>query len=179
MAIEIEEKMGIKIQSNPPESKLTQLGVRTWPKGKVKVYPDGHNEFVEFGAGDLVEFPKGMSCTWDVSETVDKHYNFDIDVDTARALVAEVVVGTHIDVASAKDTHRDVDVDVVVQVDTTLAQVDAAVVTNDSQNILIGEQACAPMNQQTRYKVQPISLPSTRSRVQKETQADEELMDYG
>ncbi|KAF9597892.1 hypothetical protein IFM89_022253 [Coptis chinensis] len=28
-------------------------------KGKVKVYPDGHNEFVEFGAGDLVEFPKG------------------------------------------------------------------------------------------------------------------------
>ncbi|KAF9625838.1 hypothetical protein IFM89_027437 [Coptis chinensis] len=37
--------------------------------GKVKVYPDGHNEFVEFGAGDLVEFPKGMSYTWDVSET--------------------------------------------------------------------------------------------------------------
>ena len=26
------EKLGIKIEKNPPESKLTQLGVRTWPK---------------------------------------------------------------------------------------------------------------------------------------------------
>ncbi|KAK3031455.1 hypothetical protein RJ639_036515 [Escallonia herrerae] len=46
-------------------------------KGKVKVYPDGSDEAVEIGAGDLVEFPKGMSCTWDVSEAVDKHYNFE------------------------------------------------------------------------------------------------------
>ncbi|KAF5196453.1 Atp-dependent rna helicase ddx42 [Thalictrum thalictroides] len=95
----VTEKMGIKIETNPPESKLTQLGVKQWPKwgcppskfpwtyssketcfllkGKVKVYPDGEDEFVEFGAGDLVELPKGMTCTWDVSETVDKHYNFD------------------------------------------------------------------------------------------------------
>ncbi|KAJ4968569.1 hypothetical protein NE237_015270 [Protea cynaroides] len=93
------EKMGIKIERNPPESKLTELGVRQWPKwgcppskfpwtydaketcyllkGKVKVYPDKHQDFVEFGAGDLVEFPKGMKCTWDVSEAVDKHYNFE------------------------------------------------------------------------------------------------------
>ncbi|KAK9271373.1 hypothetical protein L1049_026963 [Liquidambar formosana] len=93
------EKLGIKIEKNPPESKLVQLGVRKWPKwgcppskfpwtynsketcylleGKVKVYPDGSNEYVEIGAGDLVEFPKGMSCTWDVSVAVDKHYNFD------------------------------------------------------------------------------------------------------
>lgn len=94
------EKLGIKIENNPPESKLSLLGVRSWPKwgcqpskfpwtydaketcyllkGKVKVYPDGHNnEFVEFGAGDLVVFPKGMSCTWEVAETVDKHYNFE------------------------------------------------------------------------------------------------------
>ncbi|KAF9611098.1 hypothetical protein IFM89_026991, partial [Coptis chinensis] len=35
-------------------------------------------------------------------------------------------------------------------------------------------KACAPMNQQMRYKVQPISPPGTRSRVQRETQADEE-----
>ncbi|AES75821.1 RmlC-like cupins superfamily protein, putative [Medicago truncatula] len=27
--------------------------------------PNGANESVEFGAGDLVVFPKGMSCTWD------------------------------------------------------------------------------------------------------------------
>ncbi|KAE8022202.1 hypothetical protein FH972_008026 [Carpinus fangiana] len=91
------EKLGIKIERNPPESKLTQLGVRKWPKwscppskfpwtfdtkeacylleGKVKVTPDGSSEAVEIGAGDLVEFPKGMSCTWDVSVGVDKHYN--------------------------------------------------------------------------------------------------------
>ncbi|KAF3628797.1 putative endoplasmic oxidoreductin-1-like [Capsicum annuum] len=46
-------------------------------KGKVRVYPDGSNQAVEIGAGDLVEFPKGMSCTWDVSEEVDKHYKFE------------------------------------------------------------------------------------------------------
>ncbi|KAK9095767.1 hypothetical protein Sjap_021264 [Stephania japonica] len=93
------ETLGVKIERNPSESKLTDLGVRTWPKwgcspskfpwtysaketcyllkGKVKVYPDGQNDFVEVGAGDLVVFPKGMSCTWDVSEAVDKHYNFE------------------------------------------------------------------------------------------------------
>ncbi|KAK1433398.1 hypothetical protein QVD17_10308 [Tagetes erecta] len=93
------EKLGIKIVKNPPESQLTDLGVRSWPKwgcdpskfpwtysaketcfllkGKVKVYPEGSDEAVEFGAGDLVVFPKGMSCTWDVSETVDKHYKFE------------------------------------------------------------------------------------------------------
>ncbi|XP_059637326.1 uncharacterized protein LOC132279386 isoform X2 [Cornus florida] len=96
-----EEKLGIKIQKNPPESKLTELGIRKWPKwgcppskfpwtytsketcylleGKVKVYPDGSDEAVEIGAGDLVVFPKGMSCTWDVSEAVDKHYNFEYE----------------------------------------------------------------------------------------------------
>ena len=26
------EKLGIKIERNPPDSKLTQLGVRNWPK---------------------------------------------------------------------------------------------------------------------------------------------------
>ncbi|CAI9282057.1 unnamed protein product [Lactuca saligna] len=93
------EKLGIKIVKNPPESKLADLGVRSWPKwgcppskfpwtyssketcyllkGKVKVYPEGSDEAVEIGAGDLVEFPKGMNCTWDVSETVDKHYQFE------------------------------------------------------------------------------------------------------
>ncbi|KAF5792205.1 putative rmlC-like cupin domain superfamily, rmlC-like jelly roll protein [Helianthus annuus] len=93
------EKLGITIVKNPPESKLTELGVRSWPKwgcdpskfpwtysaketcyllkGKVKVYPEGSDEGVEIGAGDLVVFPNGMSCTWDVSETVDKHYKFE------------------------------------------------------------------------------------------------------
>ncbi|XP_047327899.1 uncharacterized protein LOC124931474 [Impatiens glandulifera] len=93
------EKLGVKVHTNPPESKLSQLGVRTWPKwgcppsdfpwtyssketcyllkGKVKVYPEGSDEAVEIAAGDLVEFPKGMNCRWLVSETVDKHYKFE------------------------------------------------------------------------------------------------------
>ncbi|KAK1274915.1 hypothetical protein QJS04_geneDACA016769 [Acorus gramineus] len=95
----VEEKLGIKIERNPPSLKLNELGIFQWPKwgcppskfpwtytaketcyllkGKVKVCPDGSDEFVEFGAGDMVVFPKGMSCTWDVSEAVDKHYKFE------------------------------------------------------------------------------------------------------
>ncbi|KAF9590345.1 hypothetical protein IFM89_033871, partial [Coptis chinensis] len=58
-----------------------------------------------------------------------------------------------------------VDLDVVVQVDSTTVQVDAAVGTNDSHNLLISEQSCAPMEQQTRYKTQPISPHGTRGRL--------------
>ena len=43
----------------------------------MKVTPNRVNEIVEFGAGDLVVFPKGMSCTWDVSVAVNKHYLFE------------------------------------------------------------------------------------------------------
>ena len=31
---------------------------------------------VEFGKGDFVSFPRGLSCTWDIQELVKKHYNF-------------------------------------------------------------------------------------------------------
>ncbi|KAM6565015.1 hypothetical protein CsatB_025013 [Cannabis sativa] len=56
-------------------------------RGKVKAYLKGsksksesesESEFsVEFGAGDLVVIPKGLSCTWDVSVAVDKYYKFE------------------------------------------------------------------------------------------------------
>ena len=46
-------------------------------KGKVKAYPKGSSEFVEFGVGDLVTIPKGLHCTWDVSVAVDKYYKFE------------------------------------------------------------------------------------------------------
>ncbi|GLU06714.1 hypothetical protein SLE2022_237170 [Rubroshorea leprosula] len=95
MATEIH---GVKIERNPSDSKLTELGVSTWPKyrgepskipwtfkatetmylleGKVKVYVEGHEEeSFEIGAGDLVVFPKGMKITWEVIETVNKHYS--------------------------------------------------------------------------------------------------------
>ncbi|KAH7837118.1 hypothetical protein Vadar_009841 [Vaccinium darrowii] len=93
--------LGIIVQNNPSDSQLSQLGIKSWPKwgcspgkyqlkfdaemtcyllrGKVKVYPKGSpsSTAAEFGAGDLVVIPKGLSCTWDVSVAVDKHYNFD------------------------------------------------------------------------------------------------------
>lgn len=31
---------------------------------------------VHIGKGDLVTFPKGLSCTWNIIENVKKHYNF-------------------------------------------------------------------------------------------------------
>lgn len=31
---------------------------------------------VSFGKGDLVTFPKGLSCTWIVHKSVKKHYRF-------------------------------------------------------------------------------------------------------
>lgn len=89
----------IVVQKNPSESQLSELGIKSWPKwgcspgkyqlkfdaretcyllrGRVKVYPKNSSEVVEFGAGDLVIIPKGLSCTWDVSVAVDKHYKFD------------------------------------------------------------------------------------------------------
>ena len=43
-------------------------------EGDVKVSYNG--ESVSFGAGDYVVFPKGLSCVWDVSKPVKKHYIF-------------------------------------------------------------------------------------------------------
>ncbi|KAL6968120.1 hypothetical protein U1Q18_033923 [Sarracenia purpurea var. burkii] len=99
MAAASNSNLRIIVQTNPSESQLSELGIKSWPKwgcspgkyqlkfdaeetcyllrGKVKVYPKGSPEVVEFGAGDLVIIPKGMSCTWDVSVAVDKHYKFD------------------------------------------------------------------------------------------------------
>lgn len=31
---------------------------------------------VEFGAGDYVVFPKGLTCTWEIKKKIRKHYNF-------------------------------------------------------------------------------------------------------
>ncbi len=42
----------------------------------VIVTPVG-GESVEIGKGDLVTFPSGMSCTWDIRKSVKKHYYFD------------------------------------------------------------------------------------------------------
>lgn len=47
--------------------------------GKVTVTPTDTSKFgnaVTFSKGDFVTFPAGMSCTWDVTEKIQKHYIF-------------------------------------------------------------------------------------------------------
>ncbi|KAG9446837.1 hypothetical protein H6P81_012965 [Aristolochia fimbriata] len=92
-------KLSIVVERNPSQLRLAELGIKSWPKwgcppgkfplkfdaqetcyllkGRVKAYMKGSTEVVEFGAGDLVVIPQGLSCTWDVSVAVDKHYKFD------------------------------------------------------------------------------------------------------
>lgn len=88
----------ILIEHNPSEAKLDVMGIYNWPiwkkeasifpwsydqqetcyilQGKVIVTPDG-GEPVEIVRGDLVTFPKGMKCHWDIKEDIKKHYNFE------------------------------------------------------------------------------------------------------
>jgi uncharacterized cupin superfamily protein len=86
----------IQVEKATPE-KLKQLGIEQWGvwecepsrfdweyddqetcylyEGQVAVQTaDG--ETVRFGAGDIVVFPKGLKCTWDVAQTVRKRYRF-------------------------------------------------------------------------------------------------------
>lgn len=87
----------ITVEHSPSEARLKELDVNSWPtwskevskfpwsyseqevayvlEGEVVVTPsDG--EPVSFGAGDLVTFPSGMSCTWEVKKPLRKHYKF-------------------------------------------------------------------------------------------------------
>lgn len=87
--------MGKIIVEKPDKAKLDELGVESWPiwekevsnfpwsysnketcyilEGKAKVEADS-GEVVEFGAGDLVVFPEGLSCKWDITSPIRKHY---------------------------------------------------------------------------------------------------------
>ena len=89
--------MEIKIDRQPSQSTLDELGVSSWAiwtkevsefpwtydaretcyflEGDVVVTPDGGKP-VEMGKGDLVTFPEGMSCTWKIRADVRKHYQF-------------------------------------------------------------------------------------------------------
>ncbi|MBN3951862.1 MAG: cupin domain-containing protein [Nostoc sp. NMS7] len=44
--------------------------------GDVVITPDG-GQPVQMGKGDLVIFPAGMSCTWEITRDVKKHYYFE------------------------------------------------------------------------------------------------------
>ncbi len=87
----------ITVEHNPTDQRLAQLGAKGWPiwtkeistfpwhydereicyllEGDVVVTPKG-GEPVRIQAGDLVTFPAGMDCTWEVRSPVRKHYNF-------------------------------------------------------------------------------------------------------
>lgn len=87
----------IKIERSPDPERLKAMGVPQWPiwekeasefpwsyddtetcyflKGEVEVTPAGGAP-VQMGAGDLVTFPRGMSCTWKIRKDVRKHYTF-------------------------------------------------------------------------------------------------------
>lgn len=45
-------------------------------EGHVQVTVQG-GETVSFAAGDLVTFPQGLMCTWDVRAPVRKHFRFE------------------------------------------------------------------------------------------------------
>ncbi len=87
----------ISVEKNPTEKRLGELGVNSWEiwtkevskfpwhydeqercyflEGEVVVTPDGGKP-VSIRKGDLVTFPKGLSCTWEVRKPVRKHYLF-------------------------------------------------------------------------------------------------------
>ena len=87
----------IIVEHNPEAGRLNELGVNSWPtwskevskfpwtygereiayvlEGEVVVTPNG-GEPVSLGKGDLVTFPSGMSCTWEVKKALRKHYQF-------------------------------------------------------------------------------------------------------
>lgn len=87
----------IQIDSNLSAERLAALGVEGWAtwsagtsrfpwtyddsetcyilEGKVTVTPD-NGTAVAIKAGDLVTFPAGLSCTWDITAPIRKHYRF-------------------------------------------------------------------------------------------------------
>jgi uncharacterized cupin superfamily protein len=95
--MERQQMSEIKVERNPSEERLGELGVAGWPiwtkeestfpwsydssetcyflEGEVTVTPDG-GQPVQVGKGDLVTFPAGMSCTWEIRGAVKKHYTF-------------------------------------------------------------------------------------------------------
>ena len=88
----------VLVQHRPAQELLDDLGIDSWPiwtkevstfpwtydssetcyflEGEVVVTPE-RGRAVRVGAGDLVTFPAGMSCTWDVLQPVRKRYRFD------------------------------------------------------------------------------------------------------
>jgi len=89
------EPRQIRVVHHPEQAELDRRGVFLWDvwskdpscfpwtysekevcyllEGEAIVTPEG-GEPVPISAGDFVEFPKGLTCTWDVKQHVRKHY---------------------------------------------------------------------------------------------------------
>jgi len=79
------------------EDEIQSSGIRNWPiwtkeistfdwyydateyclilSGEVTVKTD--LEELKISSGDFVKFPKGLSCVWEISSPIRKHYNFE------------------------------------------------------------------------------------------------------
>ncbi|AHF04964.1 hypothetical protein MARPU_14765 [Marichromatium purpuratum 984] len=79
----------------PSPAKLEVMGVEHWPvwrrevatfpwhyrqeetcyivRGRFRVTPEGGAPR-EYARGDLIRFPVGLNCTWEILEPVEKHY---------------------------------------------------------------------------------------------------------
>ena len=93
----------MKKKENPSEDELKKLDVESWGvwtketsvfpwsyddtetcyilEGEVEVTDSKTGEKLEFKKGDLVQFPKGLKCEWNVKKSVRKYYHFgDLDL---------------------------------------------------------------------------------------------------
>ena len=90
--------LDILVEHKPSPAKLDVLGVEGWPlwrrepatfpwrytqqetcyvlRGRFLVTPEGGVP-QEFRRGDLIRFPAGLACTWEVLEAVEKHYRLE------------------------------------------------------------------------------------------------------
>ncbi len=84
------------VVEKPSQARLEDLNVFSWPiwtkeassfdwhydEKEVCFFLEGEvtvktpTQTVSFGCGDLVTFPQGLSCTWQIKKDVRKHYKF-------------------------------------------------------------------------------------------------------
>ncbi|MFX1413295.1 MAG: cupin domain-containing protein [Promethearchaeota archaeon] len=90
-------------KKKPTEEELNKLKVKSWGiwekeksvfdwaysdtetcyilDGEVEVTDSSTGKKLEFKKGDLVQFPKGLKCVWNVKKPVRKHYTYgDLDI---------------------------------------------------------------------------------------------------
>ncbi|MGD2118078.1 MAG: cupin domain-containing protein [Chromatiales bacterium] len=87
----------ILVEHNATPMKLEVMGVYDWPiwrkeastfdwtydqqetcyivRGEFSVTPEG-GQAQHFKRGDLITFPAGMKCVWQITKDVEKHYDF-------------------------------------------------------------------------------------------------------